>query len=352
MSSPSQAKPAAIVWFRLDLRLADNPALQSAIERGGPVIPVFIHAPKEEAPWQPGGASRWWLHQSLGALDSDLRKAGSRLIIAVGPSLTALQEVARKSGASAVFWNRRYEPALVARDAAIERALRSQGLEVQCFNSSLLQEPWEIRNQSGRPFKVFTPYWKHCLGKLDHAEPLPAPRTIRSPRKWPRALPIAALELEPKINWAGGLRSAWNPGEAGAQVRLKHFVHEALTQYQSNRNRPDLAGTSRLSPHLHFGEIGPRQLWHALRRHAATKGLGEGWRTGPFLAEIGWREFSHHLLSHFPQSPLEPLRPEFKNFPWYDNPAFLEAWQRGRTGYPIIDAGMRELWTTGWMHNR
>lgn len=343
----------SIVWFRIDLRLADNPALSSAVKRGGPVLPVFIHAPEEEAPWQPGGASRWWLHQSLASLDVALRKLGSRLIIRHGPTLETLRALVTETGAGAVFWNRRYEPAVIARDAMVKESLRHDGCKVESFNAALLHEPWTIQNQSKKPFQVFTPFWRHCLAKPNPEKPLPAPRKIPAPARWPSSFKLAELELEPRINWADGLRAAWQPGEAGAAANLGRFMAKAFDGYDEGRNRPDLTGTSRLSPHLHFGEISPRQVWQGLAGMAARRKLPtEKWRGSQFLAEIGWREFSHHLLFHFPHTPTEPLRADFKKFPWRKDAAWLTAWQQGRTGYPIVDAGMRELWTTGWMHNR
>jgi deoxyribodipyrimidine photo-lyase len=386
MSAPT------IHWFRLDLRLADNPALAAALERGGPVVPVFIWSPEEEAPWSPGGASRWWLHQSLRALDASLRAAGSRLILRRGPALETLRALIKETGAAAVFWNRRYEPAVVARDAKVKEALRDDGLAVESFNAALLREPWTVQNQSGKPFQVFTPFWKHCLAQPDPPAPLPAPRRLPAPAQWPGSLALEELELEPRIKWAEGLRAAWQPGEVGAAARLSDFLAKACAGYSEQRNRPDRVGTSRLSPHLHFGEIGPRQVWHAVRRAAersadfqtaasqvsnlpvvgqpraagrvarpadwksAIQQVGKpalpGWRGSQFLAELGWREFAHHLLYHFPHTPGEPLRPEFARFPWRKNAAWLQAWRKGRTGFPIVDAGMRELWATGWMHNR
>ncbi len=340
----------SLVWFRLDLRLADNPALQAGVQRGA-VVPAFIHAPEEEEPWAPGGAALWWLHQSLALLDAALRELGSRLIVRRGPSLETLSALAQETGATAVFWNRRYEPAVTARDAKIKAALRGAGLEVESFNGALLQEPWTIQNQSGKPFQVFTPFWKHCLTKPDPAEPLPRPRKLNTPEHWPQSLALAALELEPKIKWAEGMCAAWQPGETGAASQLKKFLTAAFSNYTNDRNRPDLIGTSRLSPHLHFGEISPRQIWHAVRRHADVNGLSS-WRPSQFITEVGWREFAHHLLHHFPNTPTEPLRANFKKFPWRKDAEFLAVWQKGQTGYPIVDAGMRELWTTGWMHNR
>ena len=310
MNSPS------IHWFRLDLRLADNPALQAAIKRGGPVMPVFIHAPEEESPWEPGGASRWWLHQSLQALDADLRQVGSRLVIRRGPSSATLQSLAKETGASAVFWNRRCEPAVIQHDQKIKETLLAVGLEAESFNGALLKEPWEVQNQSGKPFQVFTPFWRHCLAKPAPSEPGPAPRKIPTPKKWPESLALDALELEPKISWAKSIRAAWQPGALGAQAQLRRFLRAAVSNYDEDRNRPDRAGTSRLSPHLHFGEITPRQIWHAVRRHAEAKSIPETtWRAWRFLTEIGWREFAHHLLYHFPHTPAEPLRADFKRFP-------------------------------------
>ncbi|SDU03295.1 deoxyribodipyrimidine photo-lyase [Verrucomicrobium sp. GAS474] len=343
----------ALVWFRADLRLADNPALQAALARGGPVIPVYIDARGEEEAWAPGGASRWWLHHSLQALGDSLRERGSRLVIREGASLGTLQALLKETGAEALFWNRRYEPALIARDTRIKETLRKAGHAVETFNAALLHEPWTIANQSGKPFQVFTPFWKHALGKADPAAPLPAPDRLPAPKAWPESIPLAALELEPTIPWHHGLAAAWHPGEAGAAERVESFLLAASENYAGDRDRPDLPGTSRLSPHLHFGEIGPRQIWHAYRRHAARIAPASPlWRGSRYLTEIGWREFSHHLLYHFPHTAEEPLREPFAAFPWVKDKARLRAWQKGLTGYPVVDAGMRELWATGWMHNR
>jgi deoxyribodipyrimidine photo-lyase len=342
-----------VVWFRLDLRLADNPALAAARARGGPVIPVFIHAPEEEGDWPPGGASRWWLHQSLLSLTNALDKAGSRLIIRGGPSTEALLALARETGAEAVFWNRRYEPALIQRDRQIKETLRGANLAAESHNSALLFEPWTIANKTNRPFQVFTPFWRHCLTLDEPPAPQPAPRSLRAPDRWPESEVLENLELEPRPDWAKGLRRAWRPGEAGARANLRRFCEHAFADYSNQRNRPDLEGTSRLSPHLHFGEIGPRQIWHELREFAGQQHREtRAWRQSQFLAEIGWREFAHHLLYHFPETPAAPLRPGFARFPWRRNADWLRAWQCGRTGYPVVDAGMRELWATGWMHNR
>lgn len=323
----------------------------TAATRRGAVLAVFIWAPDEEGEWAPGAASRWWLHQSLAHLDAALRRIGSRLLIRRGPSGAALEELTRDSGADAVFWNRRYEPAVLERDRRIEERLRGAGLQVEIFNSALLFEPRTVRNRSGKPFQVFTAFWKHCLAMEPPPAPVPAPRRIALPAQTPVSLELAALKLEPRIDWVSGLRAEWQPGEAGAARRLRAICPRAFTQYASERECPALPSTSRLSPHLHFGEISPRQIWHAVRRCAEQHSVGL-WRHSRFVTELGWREFAHHLLFHFPHTPERPLRASFERFPWRTNETQLDAWQRGRTGYPIVDAGMRELWRTGWMHNR
>ncbi len=344
---------ATIVWFRQDLRLDDHAALAAAAERGGPVIPAYIWTPREDEPWAPGAAARWWLHHSLSALDKELRRARSRLIVRQGDSLDGLRTLIRETRADAVFWNDRYEPAAVRRDAKVKATLQKKGVEVRTFNGSLLFDPHGVRTRSGGPFKVFTPFWKACLAGEEPASPLPAPTRLPAPRAWPKSCDLAALSLLPTIDWAGGLARTWRPGAAGAQAILGRFLEEPLAHYDAGRDRPDLPGTSRLSPHLHWGEISPREVWQAVRdvtrqsRNKRTRSSGQ-----TFLRELGWREFAHHLLVHFPHTTDEPLRPEFATFPWARDVNALRAWQRGRTGYPIVDAGMRELWSTGWMHNR
>ena len=335
----AQASPS-LLWFRQDLRLADNPALAAAVERGGPVIPVYIWAPDEDGAWPPGAASRWWLGRSLAALAAELEKRGSRLIVRRGPTEDALARLVAETGAGAVFWNRRYEPAAIARDTQVKSTLRGRGLVAESFNANLLFEPWTISNRAGQPFRVFTAFWRACM-KLSIPSPAKdAPGRLPSPETWPSSLPLAQLQLEPSIDWANGLREVWQPGEAGAMRHLERFLSEAAAVYETNRDRPGLSGTSRLSPHLHFGEIGPGQIWRA-----APASL-------PYLRQIVWREFAYHLLYHYPESPHSPLRTEFAAFPWKSNRELFRAWKRGETGYPLVDAGMRELWRTGWMHNR
>ena len=344
---------ATLVWFRQDLRLQDNPALAAARQRGGAVVPVFILDPAGEGRWPAGGASRWWLHHSLVALDASLRERGSRLVLAQGDSAQMLRKLIRSTGATAVYWNWRYEPAGIAADKTIKRELTAGGIEAQSFNAALLFEPHTVSNKSGGPFQVFTPYWRHCLA-LPVEEPVKLPAgPLPAPAQWPPSLEIGALGLLPPVRWDAGFSAQWQPGEANARSRLKNFCATAADHYDEARNFPATAGTSRLSPHLHFGEIGPRQIWAAFQAQAKASGVFPGSRGAQvFLSEVGWREFSHHLLFHFPQTPEVPLREQFEKFPWVTDTAKLRAWQQGRTGYPIVDAGMRQLWQTGWMHNR
>ncbi|MDX1962229.1 MAG: deoxyribodipyrimidine photo-lyase [Pirellulales bacterium] len=353
-----------IVWFRLDLRLADNPALVAACEQGGPVVPVFIWAPEEEAPWQPGGASRWWLHHSLAALERELQARGSRLVIrrvdsSTGQSsLTILQELVADTGAAAVYWNRRYEKEIIERDSSIKSELRGVGREAESFNASLLFEPFEVANLQGKPFQVYTPFWKHCVARAAPPLATPAPNALPAPVDWPKSLPLKELNLLPRIPWDRQFYAAWQPGEQGATAQYNRFVENCLNEYKDARDFPGEATTSRLSPHLHFGEISPRSIWHEIwgmiREQGGAKTLF-GAQAEHFLKELVWREFGYHLLYHFPHTDLRPLRPQYENFPWKDPQQAqteLRAWQRGQTGYPIIDAGMRQLWQIGWQHNR
>ena len=347
------ATPVSIIWFRNDLRLEDNPALTAAANRGGVIVPVFIWSPADEGEWPPGEASKWWLKATLKSLDRELREKGSRMVFRQGPAVTELQRLIRETGADAVFWNRRYEPLIRERDARIKETLRGPGLLAESHNAALLHEPWTIQNKSGKPFQVFTPFWRHCLTLTDPTAPLRTPKQLPAPAKWPAGVGLEELGLKPVPDWAAGLRATWQPGTDGAHTQLARFLKHAFEDYDTGRNRPDLLGTSRLSPHLHFGEISPRQIWHALKAHAGKAGWTTvEWRQSQYLAEIGWREFAHHLIYHFPHTPTECLRPEFAKFRWRKDGVLLKAWQQGQTGYPFVDAGMRELWNTGWMHNR
>ena len=350
----------SIVWFRTDLRLSDHPALYAASERGGGIIPLFIlPGGAEEGEAAPGGAARWWLHHSLDSLSNDLLARGSRLVLREGGALQVLRELVREVGAGAVFWNRRYEPRIVERDGGIKAALREMGVEVRSFGAAVLREPWEVATQQGDPYRVFTPYWRASLALGDPGAPLPVPRKWAAPEPWPESRSLESFGLEPRHGWARRFPELWSPGQAGARKRLDGFVDKGLGGYGELRDFPGASGTSHLSPHLHFGEVSPREVWyaaeHALRGVAGpapTSQIDADWRAHPFLTELGWREFAHHILYHFPESVTSPLRPEFARFPWLEDTGTLEAWQRGRTGYPLVDAGMRQLWAVGWMHNR
>lgn len=346
------ATSPSIVWFRQDLRLADHPALQAAVDRGQPIVPVFIRAADEEGAWRLGEASDWWLHHSLEGLSQDLATCGSRLTLRRGNSLEVLKTLVAETNAGAVFWNRRYEPAAIARDKVVKAQLRDAGLTVESFNGQLLFEPWEVSTKDGRPYQVFTAFWRACLAKTPPPTPLRVPTRLTAPDQWPDSDPLEELHLLPTRSWDQGLRKAWQPGATGGKKNLKRFLAETVEAYQTARDLPAEHGTSRLSPHLHFGEISPREIWHAVQAMPGKGSNAPSTGAETFLKELGWREFAHHLLFHFPTTPDQPLRPEFAKFPWDENNQALRAWQRGRTGYPIVDAGMRELWTTGWMHNR
>lgn len=342
--------PIALVWFRNDLRLADNPALRAALDAGYTPLPLYIHAPEEEFPWAPGAASLAWRHQSLAVLDADLRRRGTHLRLFHGPSLAILQAVVAASGAEAVFWNRRYEPAIEQRDTGIKQALRAQGLRVESFNGSLMFEPWAVRTKQGGPFKVFTPFWRAAQVQWQTVPLWDAPESLAEPNAGPAGVPLAALGLVPTPRWDVPFWNDWTPGEAGALAALEVFVDGALDGYADSRDRPDQVGTSRLSPHLHFGEISPWRLAATIEsaRSGASAAGADAW-----LRELGWREFAHHLLHHFPASALHNFNPNFDRFAWANlREETLERWRSGNTGVPIVDAGLRELWATGWMHNR
>ncbi|GAB4363095.1 MAG: deoxyribodipyrimidine photo-lyase [Kiloniellaceae bacterium] len=348
-ASRSTDSGPSIVWFRQDLRLADNPALAAAIARGAPILPLFIF--DDSGDWAPGGAARWWLHHSLAALSNDLKKCGAPLCLRRGKAQDILHDVAQEHGAAAVFWNRCYEPAAVARDKALKERLKKADIEAVSFNGALLAEPWALKTGQGEPYKVFTPFWKALQAAGD------PPRPLTRPRKLDGVTGAASEELDDwqllptRPDWAGGLRETWQPGEKGAAERLSDFLDAAASDYKTERDRPDRSGTSRLSPHLHWGEVSPRQVWHATRHAVAAGTLTDG-AAEAFLRQLGWRDFSHNLLFHWPDFPEQPWRAAFAAFPWSDDEAAFDAWCQGRTGYPIVDAGLRELWATGWMHNR
>lgn len=330
----------SLLWFRQDLRLADNPALRTACE-SDEVLPVYIHDPDQ--PWAPGGASCWWLHHSLKALDEQLRKLGGQgLTFLQGNPEKLIPALIKKHDITQVLWNRCYEPHSIARDTAIKAALLEDGIEVHSFNASLLHEPWTAKTLGGQPYRVFTPFWKNIKDK-----PLPTPQPAPTSATFIKGegLPLDKLHLLPTIPWDKEFYKHWTPGEQGARTRWRNFLADGATRYADGRDRPDQPNTSRLSPHLHFGEISPRQLWFEAE-------AAQGPNIDKFRSELAWREFSYHLLYHFPTMPTDNFQPRFNAFPWAKDNKLLKAWQQGKTGYPIVDAGLRELWHSGYMHNR
>ena len=349
-----KSEQTTLLWFRRDLRLADNPALHAALGSQR-LLPVYIDAPGEADTWAPGAASRWWLHHSLVALDRDLRALGSGLVIRRGESSGAvLDGLIRESGADWVVWNRCYERWAFARDRAVKGELRDRGVRAQSFNSALLHEPWSLLKADGTPFRVFAPFWKAALREGVDQAVLPPPNVLPPVPDGLASDPVDSLGLLPEIPWDRGFYPCWEPGETGAWKAATSFFEGALPGYSAQRDEPGRPATSRLSPHLHFGEIGPRQLIRALLEvtGAALEPTGNT-SSARFAAELGWREFANHLLYHFPETRDRPLDARFEPFPWAEGYAdHLVAWQRGRTGIPLVDAGMRQLWETGWMHNR
>ena len=338
-------KPA-IVWFRQDLRLSDNPALAHAAGLGCPLICLYVLDEETPGHWKWGGAARWWLHHSLTALDKNLRRfEGGRLVLRRGCADKILPTLVEETGARSVTWNRGYEPFAVARDAALKRNLAQSGIAVESFNAGLLFEPWEIATKEGKPFRVFTPFWNALNGKSEPAKPRPAPGDMRF-QQGVHSDDLSSWALLPgKPDWAKDFD--WVAGESAAQRTLSSFLN-GIAGYAGARDIPGLESTSRLSPHLNWGEIGPRQVWHAVRSHPQSHGNG----AQTFLKELGWREFCAQLLFHNPGLPDKPLDKRFENFAWRRSEREFQAWARGQTGIPIVDAGMRQLWRTGWMHNR
>ncbi len=310
------------------------------------MLPLYILDDDTPGRFRMGGAARWWLNGSLDALGQDLARLGGKLVLRKGPAAKVLAALLDETGGSAVYTTRGYEPWEGKLEHDIGALCKQRNAELRLFPGRLLFEPDAIK-----PYRVFTPFWKACLAAPPPRAPLPRPRLARFAAA--KSDTLASLNLLPtKPDWASGLRAAWQPGEAAARLRLDRFIETGLARYADDRSNLDSDTTSRLSPHLHFGELSPNQIWHAVS-HAAASARGEMDRGAQsFLREIGWREFSYHLLQRFPSMPSEPLRPDFARFPWRDDPRALKAWQRGETGYPIVDAAMRELWQTGWMPNR
>ncbi|MEJ2392043.1 MAG: deoxyribodipyrimidine photo-lyase [Gammaproteobacteria bacterium] len=341
-----------IIWFRRDLRLSDNPALHAA--KGARIIPVYIHAPEEDSPWPAGGASRWWLHHSLRALATQLNTLGSRLIIRRGSSLSALQDLISETGADAVYLNRLYEPASSTRDSHIKTALSEQGITYRSFAGMLLFEPWQIQTGAGSAYKVFTPFWQACQKRGLPHDLSPAVRKLPPVSKRLASVRLDSLALLPAIAWDSQFYTLWQPGESGARSRLRKFIKNQLGGYDNARDFPARTATSGLSAHLHFGEISPRQIVYAIEQaRQQRRDSLYAKNAQSFVRELAWREFTHHVLYHFPHTQQQVLNPRFEKFPWQKRQTrLLRAWQRGQTGFPIVDAGMRELWATGTMHNR
>lgn len=337
-----------IHWFRQDLRLKDNPALSEAA-KAGRVIPIYILDDKQAGAYALGGASRLWLHHSLNALNKSLE---GRLCVFSGDTKKIIARLVSQHGVKAVYWNRCYEPWRIEQDKAIKTHLEKQGVAVHTYNASLLWEPWVVLKEDKTPYKVFTAFYKAALYQQPVEEEIRAYLLKKPVLKYVNSSPkgegIDALTLEPVHHWKKSVLSHWAIGEQAAASRLTAFLNKGIAHYQQGRDFPGQLHVSRLSPHLHFGEISPHRVWH---RVSLTGSLADK-NVSTFLSELGWREFSYYLLYHFPQLPKKNLQPKFDRFPWRKSTSLLEAWQRGMTGYPIVDAGMRQLWQTGWMHNR
>ena len=336
--------PPVLLWFRRDLRLIDNPALAAAMAPGQPIVPIYVSDAMDA-----GGASRWWLHHSLSRLDTDIRLRGGELVIREGDPTEILPELATSTGATAVYFGHRYEPAAVRQEQALARTIGNH-VDLLGHHGHVLSHPDSLRTQGGAVYKVFTPYYKRAMSLGEPAVPDTATREAEFVAADVESIPLDELGLLPRgPDWSAGLQRSWEPGENGALQRLD-IATERLGAYAEHRDHPAIDKTSRLSPHLHFGELSPRQVWHAVT--AASSRNGDEVAAEMLLRQLYWRDFSAYLLYHFSSLPSRPLRPEFEHFPWVEDPEALAAWQAGRTGYPIVDAGMRQLWETGWMHNR
>jgi deoxyribodipyrimidine photo-lyase len=333
-----------LLWLRRNLRLSDNAALIAAAESGRAVIPIYILDEQDV-----GGASRWWLHHSLTSLDNDLRRMGSSLVLRSGSPNKLLAEIAEQTGATALFYTRRYEPASRRHEDEVQTAL-SESIGIHVSDDSYIHAPETVATRTGSPYRVFTPFWKAASAIGDPPVPLPVPTALTfASHSLESSRPDDFGLLPTAPDWAQGLRDTWIPGESHALDRIDE-LESVVQDYNQHRDRPDLDATSRLSAHLHFGEVSIRQVWHAINRPSMR--LSNAGGANALLRQLYWREFSNYLLFHFPTLPDRPLRREFDAFPWSGNDDLLQAWQRGKTGYPIVDAGMRQLRQTGWMHNR
>lgn len=345
------AKPVVLVWLHQDLRLSDHPAFTAASSSGFGVVPLYILDDETPAGWKMGGASRWWLHHSLAALDASLHGFGSRLILKRGRAEAVLEDMLKTLPVKAIYQHQHHEPWAAERQDRIAGLCRQHDVAHHVSLGSLLAQPGVVRGKTGGRLKVFTPFKRNLLNQVSPSAPLQTPQNpIPAPESWPSSLALKQLGLLPeKPDWSAGFTACWQVGELAAQQRLDNFLKTAVSSYAKGRDLPSIEGTSRLSPHLHFGEISPRQVFSAVMD--ACNGIPDE-DASSFLSEIIWREFSYELLDQFPSMPEHPIRAEFSHFPWAEDAAMLAAWQRGRTGYPLVDAGMRQLWHEGWMHNR
>ena len=348
MATLRTADRPVILWFRQDLRIHDNPALEKAFSSGFPVICLYIHDVQLTGR-RLGAASLWWLDKSLRALAASLAERGGRLTLRSGDAEAELRRIVEETGAQAVYMNRLFEPVAFARDADIAQGLKADGVECHGFNGALLARPGSVLNGTGDPYKVFTPFFRQLLSRVgDHPE-------TRGPRDMSSTTDVASEDVETwnlhpsQPDWSTGFD--WAPGEVGARQALSRFIADGLRDYARGRDHPAEQHCSRLSPHLHFGEISPREAVRGVRAAAAESRVPVA-EAQKFVSEVGWREFSAHLLHHFPTLPERAFRAEYDAFPWRDDETGFRAWTKGQTGYPIVDAGMRQLWATGWMHNR
>lgn len=337
------SRQVAIMWFRQDLRVKDNPALVAAA-KAGTVLPIYILDDENAGDQAMASVSRWWLRESLNDLNKTL---DNKLSLYCGDAKKIIDELCERYNVLGVYWNRCYEPWRIQRDKTIKKQLQEQGITAETFNGSLLWEPWDVSKKDGTPYKVFTPFYrKGCLQAQAPRDVIQKPRQLQCQKDNKGSLKLTDLALMPEINWYAGIAEQWQPGEKGAEKRLQQFLDKGLANYKKGRDFPALSSVSRLSPHLHFGELSPNQVWYAAKSQVRSDNLNH------FCSELGWREFSYSLLYYFPQLPKKNWQEKFNRFPWKNNQRHLRAWQLGLTGYPIIDAGMRELWQTGYMHNR
>ena len=335
-----------LVWFRNDLRLDDHPALFHAAATGAPVIPVYLHTPRPRSRWERGGASQWWLHHALTDLQNRFAQRHNRLVLRSGDNPEALlRDLMRETGAEHIYWNRRYEPDWVDVDTQLKKSLPAKS-----FPGSVLREPQDVFTQTGNPYKVFTPYYRACQKTDPPPDPLDEPEHISRPDTLPDSEVLDEWNLLPTTKWDAGFYESWEPTLQGAETHLQHFLDECAASYKTDRDFPAQPGTSRLSPYLHFGQISSRRIWHEVDAHQSVLGGGTG--AEAYTRQLVWRDFATQMLFHFPHTDWHPLQEKYADFPWRQDDDALRAWQKGQTGYPIVDAGMRELWHTGWMHNR